>query len=458
MADNILLSLGLKTTNFQKGLQEASVAAATAAGKIAGKFDFKSVGTTLATALGLNLQNVAEQVARWFTGVSKEAEQQMQELAAISDQVAERQAARFRARMTEEQKYGEAKKAAASAEQAMADNQQRTQADLLRLEQDKLRWVNARTEIEAYERKQAEAERAASQKWIESSRENFRKLEEERGKARQARYDFEVESGERHRKEVEENAEILTLQAKSLHGLTEQEKERLEILKKQVQLRDNEQQIMSLLTLNSRTPEEEALLQRLIQQSAVLGTQIDQKGRLVDKTKDQVKTEEEVLRIRTQITRIGREDEALSDRELDRKIDLLQADISSREIALRGSAGLAGTSPSDPLLQIQQQSLARATQQRDYRTQVRNSVSFFGEDAAFKQFPQLTEQELSEIMRTATDSSRQTELLRDIARTLDQPRTDPDLNQKITRLTDATVAVAQQLNQRGISTGSASGT
>ena len=39
--DNILLALGLKTTNFQQGLNQASTAASTAAGQIAKKFEFK---------------------------------------------------------------------------------------------------------------------------------------------------------------------------------------------------------------------------------------------------------------------------------------------------------------------------------------------------------------------------------------------------------------------------------
>ncbi len=107
-------TIGVKLTGenveFRRMLDQSVTAAAAAGGKIGdgvtGKLgNMKSVGTAVATALGLNLQNIAENVARVFTGMSKAEEDAYKRSEQLSDSLAALVEKNGRARLNEEQRY-----------------------------------------------------------------------------------------------------------------------------------------------------------------------------------------------------------------------------------------------------------------------------------------------------------------------------------------------------------------
>lgn len=76
------------------------------AGKVAGNFgNLNKIGNALGTALGLNFQNIAEQAARIFTGMSKEAEEAYKSILENSARIADLDKQTAQLRLTEEQKY-----------------------------------------------------------------------------------------------------------------------------------------------------------------------------------------------------------------------------------------------------------------------------------------------------------------------------------------------------------------
>jgi hypothetical protein len=82
--------LGLDITPFEKGMAQAQGSLGKVVDGATGKLgNLKMLGTTLATALGLNLQTIAEGVARMVVGFSKEQEDALLKLAARSAAVAD---------------------------------------------------------------------------------------------------------------------------------------------------------------------------------------------------------------------------------------------------------------------------------------------------------------------------------------------------------------------------------
>lgn len=114
------------------------------------------------------------------------------------------------------------------------------------------------------------------------------------------------------------------------------------------------------------------------------------------------------------VTGKGRGNTELSDRELARKIATTRGDIASRQAALLMQSGVAGSSPYDSFLNPQINNLRQALSEQNFRSKVRRTASAFGEDRAFSIFSGLTEQRFAEIMKTATDSMKQTQTLIDI--------------------------------------------
>jgi len=73
--EEIKAKLGLDVTDFERGAAKAQGSLKSVIGDATKKFtDFKQIGQTLATALGLNIQNIADGIARFVTGMSKEVE------------------------------------------------------------------------------------------------------------------------------------------------------------------------------------------------------------------------------------------------------------------------------------------------------------------------------------------------------------------------------------------------
>jgi hypothetical protein len=82
--------LGLDITPFEKGLSQAQGSLGKVVGGAAGKLgNFKTLGTTLATAMGLNLEGIAEGLARLVVGFSKAQEAALLKLVETSKAAAD---------------------------------------------------------------------------------------------------------------------------------------------------------------------------------------------------------------------------------------------------------------------------------------------------------------------------------------------------------------------------------
>ena len=88
----------------------------------------------------------------------------------------------------------------------------------------------------------------------------------------------------------------------------------------------------------------------------------------------------------------GRGDTELSDRELERKVQLLSKEVRARQQALD-----TGQTSYDPMLAGQRIQLSLVQGEQKLRSDVRRTVATKGEDAAFMQFNGLTEQKFREI-------------------------------------------------------------
>lgn len=158
MANEIGVKLTGDNSHFRSMLSQSVEEGGKFAGKLAGKVgdnlgSLNKVSNTLATALGLNLQNIAENAARWFTGMSKETEEAFKKLADVSERVADANIALMRAQLSEEQRYQLAIIERGKLEKAIAENSAKTVQDQLRQKQDELKLIQKSAEIQAYEAK-----------------------------------------------------------------------------------------------------------------------------------------------------------------------------------------------------------------------------------------------------------------------------------------------------------------
>lgn len=229
--------------------------------------------------------------------------------------------------------------------------------------------------------------------------------EQERGR-RQSLYDFQKTLDDQHAQFVDENMEQLRLEAKAVQGLTVDEAKRLEVLKLIAKQKIIEEQITTLLALKKRTPDEERLLQTLIAESGVISGQIklitDVKNAIAGITPVIASNIKEWENFALAIKTTGRADPQLSDRELERKIQNITADLNARAATSLGSwqGPLAFSTNYDPLADIQNSSRSRAQAELDFRRQVRQTAATQGERAAFDQF-NVSDQRLREILQIA---------------------------------------------------------
>lgn len=94
MFDQIKAKLGLDITDFQRGISGAQRGVGELAKSTTKGFtDLKNVGGTLATALGLNVQSIAESIARFVVGFSKDQEQALNDLVDATGRAADAQVA-----------------------------------------------------------------------------------------------------------------------------------------------------------------------------------------------------------------------------------------------------------------------------------------------------------------------------------------------------------------------------
>lgn len=108
MFEEMIAKLGLDISGFVKGLAAARSSIGELTRETGKKlFDLKDVSRTLATALGLNLQSIAEKVARFVTGFSKDQEQALADLVNATGKAADAQVAALDAARQKNKKMAE---------------------------------------------------------------------------------------------------------------------------------------------------------------------------------------------------------------------------------------------------------------------------------------------------------------------------------------------------------------
>jgi len=244
-------------------------------------------------------------------------------------------------------------------------------------------------------------------------------------KYRQSLYDAQQDSDQEHLRSVKENLEMLTLEAKSVAGLTAAESKRLQVLKLIAQQRTNEAEIVSLLTLPATMKvgtEENKRLQYLLSQNDAIRTQIGlitnppipDKPPIIKQIESYIDAWDKFV---LKVTTSGKGDKELTDAELARKVANIQKDIFARNTANATAAGGAYYNPStqgaDGLLEAQKSNLRQTKAEIDLRRRVRGQVSAFGVGYAFNQNPGISEERFREIIQgidTSTQGQIATEL------------------------------------------------
>lgn len=95
--EEIKAKLGLDITAFQQNASKAQGALKTLTGEATKKFtDMKQVGQAAATALGISYQAIADGIARFVIGFSKDQEQALNDLVDATDKAADAQEAAFK--------------------------------------------------------------------------------------------------------------------------------------------------------------------------------------------------------------------------------------------------------------------------------------------------------------------------------------------------------------------------
>lgn len=114
--DEIAVKLGLQTADLKAALRDADASikqmgekTETTAGGVFGKLEHhllgtRALGSALSTAFGLHITEIADNVARFITGMSKEEEEAYKEIGTLSTQAADLAIKNMRSRLSEEEK------------------------------------------------------------------------------------------------------------------------------------------------------------------------------------------------------------------------------------------------------------------------------------------------------------------------------------------------------------------
>lgn len=127
------------------------------------KLDLRGATTAIATAIGFNIQSIAETLARNITGVSKEVEDQYKKLVELSEKAADAGIKNSRARLNDEDKYRMALQDREQLEKRINANNGVSLQDQNRQKEDQLKLEQKISDIREIEEKR-EKDRAAQQK------------------------------------------------------------------------------------------------------------------------------------------------------------------------------------------------------------------------------------------------------------------------------------------------------
>lgn len=217
----VAVRLSGDNTGFKNMLDDSSKTTESFATKIAGKvgdklYGLRDVSHAVATALGINLEAIAEKVARVYEGLSKAEEEGFKALADLSTQAADLAIKNMRATLTEEQKYQLALEDRDRLQRVVNAGASEGGADQARLAKANLELQQKLSEVIAFELKQRdemakkEAERAKA--FDESVKKRIDANE------RQAKADLELLSGNEKLVAMAENIDALQAQITAEKG------------------------------------------------------------------------------------------------------------------------------------------------------------------------------------------------------------------------------------------------
>jgi hypothetical protein len=166
MANEIGVRLTGENSEFRsmlnRSVADAEKFSGDLASKVAGKLTgMRDVSTAVATALGINIQNIAENIARFFSGMSKAEEEAFKRLEQVTTQVADTNIKNMRALLTEEQRYQLNLQDREKLIQQIANAETKTAVQLLKQKEAELQLAQKSAEIQQHELKLTEERRKA---------------------------------------------------------------------------------------------------------------------------------------------------------------------------------------------------------------------------------------------------------------------------------------------------------
>lgn len=393
--------LGLDITSFEKGMAQSVQTAEKTAGAIGKKFSGAHLGTTIATALGLNLQNIAEKLVEPF----KQAAEYAQSLAEWTDRSADATERLIRSRQTDSQQLEVMEKRVERLTKKLGDLQTKPAQNSF----GPFGLIQRGSALDKLFSLSSESDKAAQSDVAQTAVD-----------LTNAQIDAEAQS----KKVTADNTAEIVKQNKEAKQLADTKAVIAELDRKRLPV---EEQVTALEKQRSETQKQIASYETFQRQGGQLtldGAQelksLKEKERditaeiadLTKKTGEQIKENtQEVKAFVVAVNTVGRGDDRLSDRELARKSGNLRQDIFTRQL----NAQFGGY---DPMLSYQRYTLGQLEAEQRLRDETRRNVSAFGSDRAFA-MSGLTESRFSEIIGTMTENKKQTDLLDRLNRKLE---------------------------------------
>lgn len=445
LTDEIAIKLGIQTGDLKAALADANASIKTFGQKGANDAnsfftqvskkmtDMKALGTAVGTALGLNLQSIAENLARFVTGISKQEEEAFQKLDQVSTQVADAAIKNMRANLTEEQKYQLALTERDRLLKQIAETTGTTGEAQLKAAEKNLELQQQLSIIGDYERKQNEAhekqendflkDRIAQNEDIYEKEVDSMALNEriaslkgtiaatERMLAdatidavakegfsnnliaqRKLLLDAELDLRKKTTLSEDESHEYLLLQAKQIAGIiTPAERERFQLLQLQTKELKVQAQIEEILAIppEERTQAEKDRLKALILQDSELQKQIadtqalitgsDQLADAAAKVTDQLTQQ---VKLKERLVYLGQSDASANQQLTDAQLQEKIANLNQEIFNLQAQSTPGNQYTTDLLLSRTRGLLYQAQDEANTRTFFRADVAAVGEKAA----------------------------------------------------------------------------
>jgi Ni/Co efflux regulator RcnB len=387
-----------------------SVQATQEAGKAMSKhLDLKDAMRSVATAVGLNITDIADRLARYVTGVSKDEEEALKRLQEVSDQTTEATKKAGFDKLNSQQQYKLLLQQIGQLEDSIANNLGKTTKDQIVLEDQKkeliLKQAAAAMLLASITDKQWAENLADYQKTKElvqgdkdrAAATDRRIMAEEKAWLTES-YSLDKKLEEQRRAKISDEEKVVALQ----QDIAGYQKQQAGFSK------DDNEWKKAQVAINTANAEIETTRAKIAEQTLAI-----EKTITAEKQKQ------------VSIGTVGRGDKDLTDRELERKVANIRKDIFNAQ--LNGGGGDIG---SNLFLEAQKGNLQQTLGELNLRKRVRQTAATQGENAAFNQFGGLTEQRFADILRGATDTSKLTAAIDKLSVKLDQPLKTIDVTAK----------------------------